>query len=115
MLTIDAQPRSRFLAPIALAMVLAAVALIFTIGANSPAEHANREGTPPAARRPPAFWSVHPGDTYQVISARTGLTVGQLEGLNPTVDPQALVPGERLSLDPPIGWVGEVELTGLPG
>lgn len=79
--------------------MLAAVVLIFTIGPNHSSEHTNGGRTPPApARRLAPFWIVHPGDTYGAISARTGLTVSQLEALNPNVDPQALVPGERLDL-----------------
>ena len=37
-------------------------------------------------------------DTLEAIAAKTGLTVGRLQALNPQVDPQALVAGQRLKL-----------------
>jgi len=55
---------------------------------------------PPHAtlRRLPPYWIVRPGDTYGEISAKTGLTVTQLEAFNSDVDPLALLPGQRLNL-----------------
>jgi len=41
---------------------------------------------------------VRPDDTYSLISAKTGLTVAQLEAFNPDVDQFSLIPGERLNL-----------------
>jgi LysM repeat protein len=41
---------------------------------------------------------VRPGDSFAEIAARTGLSVDQLQAFNPTVDPLALTPGERLNL-----------------
>lgn len=101
--------------------MLAAVVIIFTLAGNDPAERANRGGAQPTApRRLPPFWIVHPGDTYAAISAKTGLTVRQVEGLNPNVDPRALVPGERLDLwrhppPPPPRPVGPRFWTVAPG
>jgi LysM repeat protein len=45
-----------------------------------------------------AFWTVRPGDTLAQIAARAGLTLNRLEALNPNVDPNGLLPGERLKL-----------------
>jgi LysM repeat protein len=44
------------------------------------------------------FWTVRPGDTLAQIAVHTGLTINQLEVLNPNVDPNSLLPGERLNL-----------------
>jgi LysM repeat protein len=41
---------------------------------------------------------VRPGDTLAQISANTGLSVALLEAYNPSVNPLALSPGERLNL-----------------
>ena len=49
-------------------------------------------------RKLPVYWTVHRGDTYDLIADRTGLTIDELETFNPYVDPSALVPGQRLKL-----------------
>jgi LysM repeat protein len=41
---------------------------------------------------------VRPGDTYDEISAKTGLSVAQLEAFNPDANPLALIAGQRLNL-----------------
>jgi LysM domain len=46
----------------------------------------------------PPYWFVRSGDTYAEISAKTGLTVAELQAFNPDVDPLDLIPGERLNL-----------------
>jgi len=51
-----------------------------------------------AARRLPPYWTVHPGDSYTLISKKTGLTIAQLEAFNPSADPQSLNPGQRINL-----------------
>jgi LysM repeat protein len=86
----------RLLAPLVLLAVGAAIALIVTSPAhlveNSSAQrHA-------AQRRLPPYWTVRPGDTLAQISAQTGLSVALLQAYNPTVNPLALSPGERLNL-----------------
>ena len=50
----------------------------------------NRRG---AARR---FYRVRPGDTLDSIATRYDTTVDDLLNLNPRVDPNALVPGQRI-------------------
>ena len=41
---------------------------------------------------------MRPGDTFTKIAKRTGLTVAQLETLNPNVDSLGLDSGQRLNL-----------------
>lgn len=88
---------SHFVAPVALAILIAAVLVVVVEvpGASNsrgqPAPHA-------ATRRLPPYWIVRPGDTLSQISTRTGLTIAQLEAFNPQADPAAIVPGERLNL-----------------
>lgn len=57
-----------------------------------------------AGPRVPPYWTVRPGDTLTEVAAKTGLTLDQLEAFNPTVNPDALVPGQRLNLwrHPPV-------------
>jgi hypothetical protein len=48
-----------------------------------------------AARR---FYVVRSGDTLVTISAKTGIPIERLEALNPTIDPQGLLRGQRIKL-----------------
>jgi LysM repeat protein len=41
---------------------------------------------------------VKPGDSFGSIAEKTGVSIAQLEQLNPDVDPQALVVGQRIKL-----------------
>ena len=42
---------------------------------------------------------VRPGDTLVSISEQTGIAVDELVELNPDLDPQALISGQRIRLD----------------
>ena len=53
--------------------------------------HANGSRVPP-------YWTVQPGQTLTEIADKTHLTVSQLEAYNPAVDPESLLPGQRLKL-----------------
>jgi LysM repeat protein len=43
-------------------------------------------------------WIVHSGDTLGKISVKTGIDVTTLQGLNPDLDPQTLLEGQRIAL-----------------
>ncbi|MFL5907283.1 MAG: LysM peptidoglycan-binding domain-containing protein [Solirubrobacterales bacterium] len=43
-------------------------------------------------------WIVHPGDTLGKISEETGVDIDILIQLNPDLDPQALLEGQRIAL-----------------
>lgn len=49
-------------------------------------------------RKVPATYTVKSGDTLIGIASDVGVPVGQIEALNPAVDPQILVAGEELKL-----------------
>ena len=51
-----------------------------------------------AVHRLSPYWTVRPGDTLTKISAKTGVSIAQLEALNPNTDPVALESGQRLKL-----------------
>jgi LysM repeat protein len=48
--------------------------------------------------RPPKSYVVQNGDTLTSIGRRTGVSVSRIQELNPGVDPQILVSGEKLKL-----------------
>jgi LysM repeat protein len=81
-----------------LVAVVAAVALLILNPVRSTGGHRTAARTHAAFRHVPPYWYVRPGDTYAEISAKTGLTVADLQSLNPSVDPFNLIPGARLNL-----------------
>jgi LysM repeat protein len=103
------QPSARYLAAVALAIF--AVALIVVVasslsgdgGTSEPVQvpaPQTRTGSTPARSGEVAseYYVVRPGDNLVRISARTGLSVQELQRLNPDLDPQALVSGQRVRL-----------------
>lgn len=114
---------SRWLAPLAL---LAAVAAVFAVVSTStgggegdagpaattaqrsgdaradrsPNDETSGEGTATAPRTTPArrTYTVRPGDTLARISERTGVSVEELQELNPGIDPNSLTVGRKIKL-----------------
>src|SRR5947209_8228280 len=72
--------------------------VVVKVPGSSNSHSAGAKAAQARARRLPRYWTVRPGDTLSQISSKTGLTVAQLEALNPQADPGAIVPGERLTL-----------------
>jgi LysM domain len=101
---------SHLLAPLALVAVAGAVAVVIlnsdAIGGdeNGPEvttterTETERPRTTPSGRRLRRNYVVRPGDSFGSIAERTGVSIAQLEELNPEVDPQALVVGQRIRL-----------------
>lgn len=99
----------------ALARALAAAALVcgfvvvIVIVTASLGDGSNGSGSRPAAAknakgkgrksdRPPKSYVVQNGDTLTSIAHRMGVSVARIQELNPGVDPQILVSGEKLKL-----------------
>jgi LysM repeat protein len=89
---------SHFLAPVALAILIAAVLIVVMKVPGSADSNSGQRAAHAAARKLPPYWTVRPGDTLSQISSKTGLTIAQIEAFNPQVDPGAIVPGQRLNL-----------------
>ena len=109
---------ARYLAPIALvAFALALLIVVTSTGGggggggstSTPAASGSRTtttgshtttGTTTTRTRIPRIYVIKPGDSLSIIADKTGVTVERIQELNPDVDPQALVSGERLKLRP---------------
>jgi LysM repeat protein len=89
---------ARLIAPLLLLAVAGAIALIVSNPPNLAGPAASHGPRAAGARRLPPYWTVRPGDTLAQISAETGVSVDLLQAYNPTINPLALVPGERLNL-----------------
>lgn len=69
-------------------------------GGTSVSETARQQATenaaPPPRRR--ASYTIEAGDTLGAISEQTGVPVETLQQLNPELDPQALIAGQKIKL-----------------
>jgi LysM repeat protein len=102
-----ARSTARYLAPIAL--VLFTIVLIVVVassggdGSSKPAPRPSAAAVRQAARRTaatPGKYTVKAGDSLLAIAQKTGVPTDELQKLNPDIDPQVLVPGQRLKLRP---------------
>jgi LysM repeat protein len=100
-----AKAPARVIATIALAM--AALVLVATIAISLDGDSGNSGSKTPAgevtAKRPggkevAAAYVVQNGDTLTSIAHKTGVPVARILELNPGVDPQILISGEKLQL-----------------
>src|SRR4051812_10629473 len=64
-------------------------------GAETTTNSQTKEGRKAVAA---GVWIVHSGDTLGKISEETGVDVDKLVQLNPDLDPQALLTGQRIAL-----------------
>ena len=99
------------LAPLALAACAVAVLIVLvgslaggdssSNGTTAETEAADTTATTTeTTRKPaaPASYTVQEGDTLGAIAEKTGVPVETIELLNPEVDPQALIAGQKLDL-----------------
>ena len=100
-----ARKLGRYAAPTGLAAVIVATVVVVSSGLDG------GTGKHRAAVRQPVrtvlavhapsrsvFYVVRSGDSLSTISVRTGVSVPELEALNPSADPNALQTGQRLRL-----------------
>ncbi|MDQ4047910.1 MAG: LysM domain-containing protein [Actinomycetota bacterium] len=104
-----ARSPARLLAPAALGLFALAVVLIVLSSAGGgegaprgadTAEEGSATTTPVARRkrRPRSTYTVRPRDTLGSIAQKTGIEVQRLQELNPQLDPQALIAGQKIKL-----------------
>ncbi len=104
-----ARSPARLLAPAALVtLALAVIVIVLTSGGGDdttpqPTDTAAGEETAPTrraatGRRRARTYTVRPRDTLGSISVKTGIEVESLQELNPQVDPQALIAGQKIKL-----------------
>jgi LysM repeat protein len=104
--------RLRYLAPAALLVfvVVLIVVVASSLGGGSSGGGGGESAAPAAKRSRPAAkgqsaplsgrrtYTVKTGDTLGGIADRTGVTLSRLQELNPGLDPQSLVAGQKLRL-----------------
>jgi LysM repeat protein len=100
---------ARWLAPLAIAAVIAAIYLLAhrTLDkSHAPAHRATSTAThritvprtSSTARQPPRYYVVKSGDNLSSIALKTHVSLSTIENLNPNVNPAALQTGQRLRL-----------------
>jgi LysM repeat protein len=95
--------RGRYLAPIAIVVVIAVAILIAQAELGSKhharprAANISKLARHPGSK-PATFYLVKEGDSFSSISVKTHVPVPTLESLNPGIDPGALRSGQRLRL-----------------
>jgi len=104
--------RSWFARFLALVALVAAVIAVIVVASNThlhsdskegkgetTTSHEKRHKTQPKKPRTKAkTYEVQSGDTLTSISHKTGVSVAEIQALNPEVDPQTLIAGEVLKL-----------------
>ena len=110
-----ARSPARFLAPLALLGFVLALLLIVSHSSSDSGSGGNEakttqeQPTPTTASgngaaassgkpKGPRFYTVKVGDTPSAIAEKTGVALTTIQQLNPSLDPQALSPGERIKL-----------------
>ena len=95
------QSSLRFLAPGALITfaILVLIVIVISLGgsnSDSTSQIDKQQTTTKVAKR--RFYTIKDGDSLGVISEKTGKSVEELQALNPDLDPQALIAGQRIKL-----------------
>lgn len=102
----------RLLAPLALVAFAVAFFIVVAssgvLGGGSGSDSSSSKTTQQATKRnraafrsngkPKRVYVVKSGDSLVGIAEKTGISVDRLQQLNPDVDPQALIAGQRLKL-----------------
>lgn len=97
---------ARLLAPLALVLAVAAVLVVVQASMNSDDSKDDSSakttpdttGTNTPTRRTRPTYTVKLNDTLVLISEKTGVSVERIEVLNPDLDPQSLIVGQKIKL-----------------
>jgi LysM repeat protein len=99
---------ARLLAP--LALLLAVVAVLLVVQASMESDDSKDDTaktteteqgtteTTPAQRRVRPTYTVKLNDNLGLISEKTGVSIERIEALNPDLDPQSLIVGQKIKL-----------------
>jgi LysM repeat protein len=98
---------ARLIAP--LALVVGAVAVLLVIQASTGSDDGSKNDSPSNAstqtettqttqRRVRPSYTVKLNDTLEAISQKTGVSVERIQELNPELDPQNLIVGQKIKL-----------------
>lgn len=98
------------IAPVALGLAILACLIVLmgqgSDGSSAPEESATG-GAATTSKSAPAdksvtvtrsSYTVKAGDSFSAIAEKTGVEIGELQRLNPEIDPRALQPGQKLKL-----------------
>jgi LysM repeat protein len=97
----------RLLAPLALLLAAGAVLVVIQAsgGSDDSADDTSRSVStertttqPERPRRVRATYTVKLNDTLEGIAAKTGVSVDRIQTLNPDLDPQNLIVGQKIKL-----------------
>lgn len=90
----------RYLGPVSIAIFAVVVVIVIAISlggsGDSGGPSADQQQTQQRTHR--RFYTVKNGDNLGTISEKTGVSIDEIQALNPEVDPQALIAGQRLKL-----------------
>jgi len=91
---------ARYLAPIALVVVLVAGIVVVTSTGQSSTDDktTTTSRTNTKSGKAKKFYRVKPGDLLSEISDKTGVPIATIIKLNPDVDPQALQAGQLIRI-----------------
>lgn len=98
---------NQFVRVFAVLALMAAVVLVVAVvatsgggGGSSNGDSQHKTHISKAGRRAirRGVWVVQPGDTLGAISIKTGIDPAKLQALNPNIDPQTLLEGQRIAL-----------------
>lgn len=92
-----------------LALIAAAAAIVLVVAATNGGDDGHSKRDHPARqdkdgrdgkpKKPaPKVYTVQEGDTLSAIARKTGVSLAQIERLNPDIDPQILIAGQELRL-----------------
>lgn len=80
-------------------LIASLVLLVALVGVfDSESDPASGNGGTASLANVPKKYEVQSGDTLSAIAAETGLSMSRIEELNPDIDPQALIEGQKLRL-----------------
>lgn len=80
------------------ALLIASLVLIVALVGVLDGGGDSSTGDRPALTNVPKNYEVRSGDTLTAISEKTGVPTTTIEELNPGIDPQALIEGQKLKL-----------------